>query len=96
MCLSLFSQSRERFFSLGLCLGVERCRYLPGKPVGGDWVARITTALPGESRLAPRVFWSLDFLIFYAYYIVCVGLLHCSGLSTAHTVGNTGQYSVLH
>lgn len=46
-----FSQSRERF-SLGLCLGID-CRYLLASG-GGDWVARIT-ALPGRSRLAPRV-----------------------------------------
>lgn len=58
---------------------------------GGDWVARITGA-SGQIPISAARFWSLDFLIFYAYYI----FLHFSGLSTARTVGNTGQYSVLH
>lgn len=62
---------------------------------GGDWVARITGA-SGQIPISAARFWSLDFLIFYAYYIVCVGLLHCSGLSIARIVGNIGQYSVLH
>ncbi|MFP1483002.1 hypothetical protein ACLB1S_07275 [Escherichia coli] len=56
---------------------------------------RVSLALPGIPISAAR-FWSLDFLIFYAYYIVCVGLFAFFGLSTARTVGNTGQYSVLH
>ncbi len=86
-----FSQSRERFF-LGLCLGID-CRYLLASR-WGDWVARITGA-SGQIPISAARFWSLDFLIFYAYYIVCVGLLHFSGLSIARTVGNTGQYSVL-
>lgn len=62
---------------------------------GGEWVARITGA-SGQIPISAARFWSLDFLIFYAYYIVCVGLFAFSGLSTARTVGNTGQYSVLH
>ncbi len=40
---------------------------------GGDWVARITGA-SGQIPISAARFWSLDFLIFYAYYIVCVGL----------------------
>ncbi len=40
---------------------------------GGDWVARITGA-SGQIPISAAPFWSLDFLIFYAYYIVCVGL----------------------
>lgn len=40
---------------------------------GGDWVARITGA-SGQIPISSARFWSLDFLIFYAYYIVCVGL----------------------
>ncbi|MFP1452533.1 hypothetical protein ACLB1N_16320 [Escherichia coli] len=39
-------------------------------------------------------FWSLDFLIFYAYYIVCVGLFaFLKFIYSPDTVGNTGQYS---
>ena len=37
---------------------------------GGDWVARITGA-SGQIPISAARFWSLDFLIFYAYYIVC-------------------------
>ena len=40
---------------------------------GGEWVARITGA-SGQIPISAARFWSLDFLIFYAYYIVCVGL----------------------
>ncbi|NUC27237.1 peptide transporter, partial [Escherichia coli] len=36
-------------------------------------VARITGA-SGQIPISAARFWSLDFLIFYAYYIVCVGL----------------------
>ena len=36
---------------------------------GGDWVARITGA-SGQIPISAARFWSLDFLIFYAYYIV--------------------------
>ncbi|MEN1226589.1 hypothetical protein AAIH20_36570, partial [Pseudomonas aeruginosa] len=47
--------------------------YFPGQVGGGDWVARITGA-SGQIPISAARFWSLDFLIFYAYYIVCVGL----------------------
>ncbi|MGG8896222.1 SbmA/BacA-like family transporter, partial [Escherichia coli] len=40
---------------------------------GGDWMARIT-GVSGLIPISAVRFWSLDFLIFYAYYIVCVGL----------------------
>ncbi|EBV8389544.1 peptide transporter, partial [Salmonella enterica subsp. enterica serovar Kentucky] len=40
---------------------------------GGDWMARIT-GVSGQIPISAVRFWSLDFLIFYAYYIVCVGL----------------------
>lgn len=36
-------------------------------------MARITGA-SGQIPISAARFWSLDFLIFYAYYIVCVGL----------------------
>ncbi|XPE66665.1 hypothetical protein ACNKHR_05735 [Shigella flexneri] len=79
------------FFSRPL-LGID-CRYL-WQAGGGDWVARIT-ALRADPISAAR-FWSLDFLIFTLTTLFASGLLHFSGLSTARTVGNTRQYSVLH
>ncbi|HCL5330328.1 TPA: peptide antibiotic transporter SbmA [Salmonella enterica] len=40
---------------------------------GGDWVARLVGA-SDEVPISAARFWSLDYLIFYAYYLICVGL----------------------
>ena len=40
---------------------------------GGAWVAHITGA-SGDVPISAARFWSLDYLIFYAYYILCVGV----------------------
>lgn len=40
---------------------------------GGDWVARLTGAT-GTVPISAARFWSLSYLIFYAYYVLCVGL----------------------
>ncbi len=40
---------------------------------GGDWGARLVGASDEVSISAAR-FWSLDYLLFYAYYLICVGL----------------------
>lgn len=49
---------------------------------GGDWVARITGA-SGQIPISAARFWSLDFLIFYAYYIVCIVLVYLQPASLA-------------
>ena len=41
---------------------------------GGAWVAHITGA-SGDVPISAARFWSLDYLIFYAYYILCVGVI---------------------
>ena len=40
---------------------------------GGAWLTRITGAT-GEVPISAARFWSLSFIVFYAYYTVCVGL----------------------
>lgn len=40
---------------------------------GGAWLTRITGAT-GEVPISAARFWSLSYLLFYAYYMVCVGL----------------------
>ena len=40
---------------------------------GGAWLTRITGAT-GEVPISAARFWSLSYLLFYAYYTVCVGL----------------------
>ena len=40
---------------------------------GGAWVAHLTGA-SGDVPISAARFWSLDYLIFYAYYVLCVGL----------------------
>ncbi|CAM6265208.1 peptide antibiotic transporter SbmA [Citrobacter sedlakii] len=40
---------------------------------GGDWVAHFTGATDDVPISAAR-FWSLNYLIFYAYYVLCVGV----------------------
>ena len=40
---------------------------------GGAWLARITGAT-GDVPISAARFWSLSYLLFYAYYMVCVGL----------------------
>ena len=39
---------------------------------GGDWLLRITGASQDVAISAAR-FWSLNYLVFYAYYLFCVG-----------------------
>ena len=58
---------------------------------GGAWLARITGAT-GDVPISAARFWSLSYLLFYAYYMVCVGLFACSGLSMRRTAGNTGRF----
>jgi peptide/bleomycin uptake transporter len=59
---------------------------------GGDWLLRLTGASQNVAISAAR-FWSLNYLVFYAYYVFCVGVFALFGLPTAHTAGNTGQFS---
>ncbi|QMI04274.1 peptide antibiotic transporter SbmA [Citrobacter sp. RHB25-C09] len=40
---------------------------------GGAWVAKLTGA-SAEIPISAARFWSLSYLIFYAYYVLCVGL----------------------
>jgi len=40
---------------------------------GGDWIARLTGAA-GTVPISAARFWSLSYLIFYAYYVLCVGV----------------------
>lgn len=40
---------------------------------GGAWLTRIMGAT-GEVPISATRFWSLSYLLFYAYYMVCVGL----------------------
>lgn len=40
---------------------------------GGAWLMRITGAT-GEVPISAARFWSLSYLLFYAYYMLCVGL----------------------
>ena len=39
---------------------------------GGDWLLRVTGASQDVPISAAR-FWSLNYLVFYAYYLFCVG-----------------------
>ena len=59
---------------------------------GGDWVARITGA-SGQIPISAARFWSLDFLIFYAYYIVCEMCIRdrlcCGRVEPQHQVRST-------
>ncbi len=56
---------------------------------GGDWLLRVTGASQNVAISAAR-FWSLNYLVFYAYYLFCVGVF---ALSTARTAGSTGRFS---
>lgn len=58
---------------------------------GGDWVARLVGA-SDEVPISAARFWSLDYLIFYAYYLICVVYLQRSGSSIARTAGSIGRY----
>ncbi|EPF4762182.1 peptide antibiotic transporter SbmA [Klebsiella pneumoniae] len=40
---------------------------------GGDWLLRVTGASQNVAISAAR-FWSLNYLVFYAYYLFCVGV----------------------
>ena len=40
---------------------------------GGDWLLRVTGASKDVAISAAR-FWSLNYLVFYAYYLFCVGV----------------------
>lgn len=59
---------------------------------GGAWLTRLTGAT-GDIPISAARFWSMSYLLFYAYYMLCVGLLPCSGLSIRLTAGNTGRFS---
>lgn len=65
-----FSQSRGR--SLFRHLFGHLSLLYSGKQVG-SLVAHITGA-SGDVPISAARFWSLDYLIFYAYYILCVGV----------------------
>ncbi len=58
---------------------------------GGDWVARLVGA-SDEVPISAARFWSLDYLIFYAYYLICVGLFATFWFIIARTAGSTGRY----
>lgn len=58
---------------------------------GGDWVARLVGA-SDEVPISAARFWSLDYLIFYAYYLIWWDYLQRSGSSIARTAGSTGRY----
>lgn len=69
-CLSLFSQSRGPF-PVGIYLGTAGCHFLAGR-----WrrVADPSYGATGDIPISAARFWSMSYLLFYAYYVLCVGL----------------------
>ncbi|VTN14407.1 microcin B17 transporter [Raoultella terrigena] len=59
---------------------------------GGDWLLRMAGASQNVAISAAR-FWSLNYLVFYAYYLFCVGVFPCFGLAGARIAGSTGRSS---
>ncbi len=59
---------------------------------GGDWLLRVTGASQDVAISAAR-FWSLNYLVFYAYYLFCVGVFALFWLFTARIAGSTGRFS---
>ncbi len=43
---------------------------------GGAWLTRLTGAT-GDIPISAARFWSMSYLLFYAYYVLCVGLFAC-------------------
>ncbi len=65
-----FSPNRGRFYFCLYLVAAGRDLWQAG---GGDWLLRVTGASQNVAISAAR-FWSLNYLVFYAYYLFCVGV----------------------
>lgn len=72
LCLSLFFPKAGAFFFLSAFIWAL-IAVIFWQAGGGAWLTRITGAT-GEVPISAARFWSLSYLLFYAYYMVCVGL----------------------
>lgn len=70
-CLSLFSQSRGPFFLSAFIWALLAVIFWQAG--GGAWLTRLTGAT-GDIPISAARFWSMSYLLFYAYYVLCVGL----------------------